>query len=122
MLTGLLTIVLVRDSVLMFLKSESFAQSLKRTLGQGEVAVSIRYSGGHAMNADQLKEKWMQFKGELKQQWGKFTDENLQRIEGNYEKFISKVQERYADNNVALMRWADAWHAMPAMKPVGEGE
>ena len=74
------------------------------------------------MHADQLKEKWMQFKGELKQQWGKFTDEDLQRIEGNYEECVGKVQERYADNNVALMKWADAWHAMPAMKPVGEGE
>ena len=39
------------------------------------------------MNADQLKEKWMQFKDELKQQWGKFTDEDLLRIEGNYEEF-----------------------------------
>ena len=50
----------------------------------------------------------MQFKGELKQQWGKFTDEDLQRIEGNYEECVGKVQERYADNNVALMKWADA--------------
>ena len=74
------------------------------------------------MNADQLKEKWMHFKGELKQQWGKFTDEDLQRIEGSYEEFVGKVQERYADNNVVLMRWADAWHAMPTMKSVGEGE
>ena len=64
----------------------------------------------------------MQFKGELKQQWGKFTDEDLQRIEGNYEECVGKVQERYADNNVALMRWADAWQAMPTMKPVREGE
>ena len=30
------------------------------------------------MNADQLKGKWMQFKGELKQQYGKFTDDDLQ--------------------------------------------
>ncbi|MEO7861544.1 MAG: CsbD family protein [Nitrospirales bacterium] len=60
------------------------------------------------MHADQLKEKWMQFKGELKQRWGKFTDEDLQRIEGNYEECVGKVQERYVDNNVALMRWADA--------------
>ena len=29
------------------------------------------------MNADQLKGKWMQFKGELKQQYGKFTDDDL---------------------------------------------
>ncbi len=28
------------------------------------------------MNADQLKGKWMQFKGELQQQWGKFTDDD----------------------------------------------
>ena len=74
------------------------------------------------MNADQLSEKWIQFKGELKQRWGRFTDEDLQRIEGNYGEFVEKVQERYADNNVALMRWADAWHAMPALKPVEEGE
>lgn len=32
------------------------------------------------MNADQLKGKWMQLKGELKQRWGKFTDDDLQLI------------------------------------------
>ena len=26
------------------------------------------------MNADQLKGKWTQFKGELKEKWGEFTD------------------------------------------------
>lgn len=56
----------------------------------GQGAVSRRYTGGHAMNADQLKEKWMQFKTKLKQQWGKFTDEDLPRIEGNYETFVGK--------------------------------
>ena len=30
------------------------------------------------MNADQLKGKWVQFKGELKQKWVKFTDDDLQ--------------------------------------------
>jgi uncharacterized protein YjbJ (UPF0337 family) len=47
------------------------------------------------MNADQLKGKWMQFKGELKQQWGKFTDDDLQQIEGFYDRFVGKVQERW---------------------------
>lgn len=59
--------------------------------GQGEGAVPIRSTGGHAMHTDQLKEKWMQFKDELKQQRGKFTDEDLQRIEGNYEECAGKV-------------------------------
>ena len=62
------------------------------------------------MNADQLKGKWMQFKGELKQKWGKFTDNDLQQIGGNYDRFVGKVQERYGDNKSALMKWAGQWY------------
>lgn len=62
------------------------------------------------MNADQLNGKWTQFKGELKQKWGKFTDDDLQQIEGNYEKFVGKVQERYGDKKSELMKWADQWY------------
>ena len=72
------------------------------------------------MNADQLKEKWLQFKGELKQKWGKFTDDDLQEIKGNYDKFVGKVQERYAGKNVELMKWADAWHQKSAPKAIGK--
>ena len=70
------------------------------------------------MNAKQLKGKWTHFKGDLKQKWGKFTDEDLQQIEGHYEKFIGKVQVRYAGKKVELIKWADAWHAKPASKSV----
>ena len=73
------------------------------------------------MSADQLKGKWMQFKGELKQQWGKFVDNDLQQIEGSFDKIIGMLQERYGDNCVSLvrerygekkeelMKWADQW-------------
>jgi uncharacterized protein YjbJ (UPF0337 family) len=70
------------------------------------------------MNAEQLKGKWMQFKGELQQMWGKFTDADLQQIGGNYDKFVGKVQERYGDKKRELMKWANAWHEKPAAKPV----
>ena len=62
------------------------------------------------MNADQLKGKWMQFKGDLKQKWGKFTDNDLEQIAGNYDRFIGKVQERYGDKKSELMKWADQWY------------
>nr|MBA3964508.1 CsbD family protein [Nitrospirales bacterium] len=45
------------------------------------------------MNADQLKGKWMQFKGEFKQQYGKFTNDALQQIEGIDDTIIGKMQE-----------------------------
>ena len=67
------------------------------------------------MNAKQLKGKWTHFKGELKQKWGKFTDDDLKQIEGNYDKFVGKVQERYAGKKAELMKWADAWHEKPAV-------
>ena len=62
------------------------------------------------MNADQLKRKWMQFKGDLKQKWGKFTDNDLLHIGGNYDRFVGKVQERYGDKKSELMKWADQWY------------
>lgn len=41
-------------------------------------------------NADQLKGKWMQFKGGLKQKWDQFAHDDLHQIEGNYDRFIAK--------------------------------
>ena len=75
------------------------------------------------MNAEQLKGKWTQFKGDLKAQWDKFTDDDLQQIEGNFEKFIGKVQERYGDEKSALMKWADQWYqkSVPKAAPEAEG-
>ncbi len=56
------------------------------------------------MNADQLMGKWMQFKGELKQQWGKFTDNDLQQIGGSFDKILGMLQERYGGNCFSLVR------------------
>lgn len=47
------------------------------------------------MNADVLKGKWLQLKGEARRQWGKLTDDDLDQIEGNSEKMVGKLQERY---------------------------
>jgi len=42
-----------------------------------------------------LKGKWRQLKGEVKSQWGKLTDDDVDRAEGDAEKLIGRVQERY---------------------------
>lgn len=47
------------------------------------------------MDENILKGKWRQLKGELKSQWGKLTDDDLDRAEGDAEKLIGRVQERY---------------------------
>jgi len=62
------------------------------------------------MNCDHFKGYWSQFKGELKRQWGQFTDDDLLQIEGDYDKFIGKLQERYGDRKDEVHRWADQWY------------
>ena len=61
------------------------------------------------MNADHLKGKGMQFKGDLKQQWGRFTDDDVQQIEGSFDKILGMLQERYGEKKDELLEWAGQW-------------
>jgi uncharacterized protein YjbJ (UPF0337 family) len=47
------------------------------------------------MNQDEAAGKWMQFKGKIKEQWGKLTDDDLKKLEGNRDQLAGRVQERY---------------------------
>jgi uncharacterized protein YjbJ (UPF0337 family) len=47
------------------------------------------------MNEDIFKGKWNQFKGDAKVAWGNLTDNDIARAEGNYDKFVGVLQERY---------------------------
>lgn len=47
------------------------------------------------MNAQVLKGKWHQLKGDVKSRWGELTDDDLDIVAGDAEKLIGRVQERY---------------------------
>lgn len=46
-------------------------------------------------NKDILDGKWKQMKGQVKQKWGKLTDDELDRIDGRAEELTGLLQERY---------------------------
>jgi uncharacterized protein YjbJ (UPF0337 family) len=62
------------------------------------------------MNGEQFKGRWNQFKGELKKRWGKFTEDDLLQIEGDYDKFTGRVMERYGDKKQEVNQWAEEWY------------
>lgn len=63
------------------------------------------------MNSDTLHGKWMQLRGEVKRQWGKLTDDDLQVIDGNVDKLVGKLQERYGYSKEEAQREAEAWQS-----------
>lgn len=47
------------------------------------------------MNNDEIGGNWKQFKGTIKEKWGKLTDDDMTVIEGKREQLVGKIQERY---------------------------
>jgi uncharacterized protein YjbJ (UPF0337 family) len=47
------------------------------------------------MNWDIAKGQWKQFRGQVKEQWGKLTDDDLDQIEGKRDQLLGAVQKRY---------------------------
>ncbi|HVM74337.1 MAG TPA: CsbD family protein [Candidatus Saccharimonadales bacterium] len=47
------------------------------------------------MNWDQVQGRWKQYEGQLKEKWGKLTDDDLHQIAGKRDQLIGIIQERY---------------------------
>ena len=45
------------------------------------------------MNWDTVKGDWKQFKGKVKEQWGKLTDDDLNRIEGKRDQLAGAIEK-----------------------------
>ena len=47
------------------------------------------------MNWNVIKGDWMQFRGLVKERWGKLTDNNLDAIAGERDQLAERLQEAY---------------------------
>lgn len=46
------------------------------------------------MNENIAKGNWKQLKGNVKEQWGKLTDDDINVIDGKRDQLVGKIQER----------------------------
>jgi uncharacterized protein YjbJ (UPF0337 family) len=47
------------------------------------------------MNWDTIQGQWKQAGGQVKEKWGKLTDDDLTVIAGKRDQLVGKIQERY---------------------------
>ncbi|MCZ8204382.1 MAG: CsbD family protein [Gemmatimonas sp.] len=56
------------------------------------------------MNAQTIEGNWTQFKGKIREQWGKLTDDDVDIIAGKREQLIGKIKERYGKSTDVVSR------------------
>ncbi len=47
------------------------------------------------MAHDVFKGQWKELRGKIKEWWGDLTDDDVQRIDGNQDKLVGTLQQRY---------------------------
>ena len=76
-------------------------QSARRAGRDSDIAATvtlgrlIHYLRRKQMNQDRVAGNWLQFKGKVKEQWGKLTDDDLDVIDGKRDQLLGRVQERH---------------------------
>jgi uncharacterized protein YjbJ (UPF0337 family) len=61
---------------------------------------------------DQIEGNWHKFKGKVKEKWGDFTDDEIDRMNGKREYLVGKLQEKYGYDKDRAEREADEWGRM----------
>ncbi len=47
------------------------------------------------MNKNIIKGNWNELKGQIKQQWGKITDNDISQLEGTYDELAGLLEKNY---------------------------
>jgi len=62
------------------------------------------------MDWNRVEGNWKQIKGQIKEQWGKLTDDDLDVINGQREQLEGKIQERYGIAKDKVRSDVDHWY------------
>ena len=61
------------------------------------------------MGWDKIERSWNELRGEVKRQWSKLTDEDVELIKGKYAELLGLLQERYGHAKEQAEREINDW-------------
>lgn len=72
------------------------------------------------MNWDRVEGNWKQFKGQVKERWGKLTDDDLDVIEGKRDQLCGALQKAYGYSRDDAEREIDRFGETMRIDVVGQ--
>jgi len=63
------------------------------------------------MNSDVIKGQWKQLQGKIRQHWGRLTDDDIARINGDKDILVGRIQELYGRTREEAEEELDRWAA-----------
>ncbi len=61
------------------------------------------------MNKDTFEGKWKELRGDVRKQWGKLTNDDVEKIAGSYEQLVGKIQQKYAVAKDEAKKMVERW-------------
>jgi len=58
---------------------------------------------------DKIAGSWKELKGNVRKEWGKLTDDDLEQIKGNRDILVGRIQQRYGMAREDIEREIDTW-------------
>lgn len=62
---------------------------------------------GRSATGDRVAGNWKQFKGKLREKWGDLTDDELDRLQGQREQIVGRIQEKSGEDRREIERNLD---------------
>ena len=64
------------------------------------------------MDWNRVEGSWKEFKGRVKEKWGKLTDDDLAIVNGRREQLEGRIQDRYGYSRDQVRKEVDDWLRM----------
>jgi uncharacterized protein YjbJ (UPF0337 family) len=73
-----------------------------------------KFKKENVMDWNRVEGNWKQVKGNIKEKWGKLTDDDLAAINGKRDQLEGKIQERYGIAKDQARKDIDDWYQSQA--------
>ena len=68
------------------------------------------------MNEPWMKGKWNEYKGKVKERWGKLTDDDVDQVEGKRDQLLGLVQQRYGRSREQAEKELNEWEKVVGLR------